>query len=99
MRQLSRSALILILVVVATVPSWSALSDYDVTTVSSERIALGNPTVVWAGSQGVSYANQVSQFDIGFTFRFDGVTYTRMSVSTNGVLGLGTTNVTNSPTN
>ncbi|MBC8144934.1 MAG: choice-of-anchor D domain-containing protein [bacterium] len=87
-------------IVVAATPALATFDNYSFTAGTGSRIDPTAGTVHWSNTAGATtIRNQVRSFSIGFTFRFHGVDYTQASVSTNGVIGFGSTLVTSAGVN
>ncbi|MBC8145293.1 MAG: hypothetical protein H7X80_06880, partial [bacterium] len=79
----------------------ATLSDYSFNVTSGSQLSTGN--TLWAGSRGSrndgSVNDVVTGLDLPFSFKFDGTDYTRISVSSNGLVGFGNTDVTSASYN
>jgi hypothetical protein len=82
-------ALLLCTLVALLLPAmraWGHLSDYGFQVTTGEYIDISDGTQILApGADDVTS----NVFNIGFTFYFDGVPYTQLSVSANGLIGFG----------
>src|SRR5438132_1144842 len=76
------------------------LAQYTFSVSTGSQNSMVSATALWTGYSGSRSAlkNQTASFNIGFTFYFDGVAYTQLAASTNGVLSFGSS-VTGSATN
>lgn len=76
--------------------AWAALSVYQFTEGTGTQNSMSGATTVY--TSGTDDAS-TGTFNIGFTFNFDGTSYTAFSVSSNGLLGLGSSVVSSSLSN
>jgi hypothetical protein len=72
------------------------LSNYTFSVSSGGATDMSGASPIWTGATRTSFKNVVVSTPIGFNFNFDGTTYSQLSICTNGIIGLGTTNVTTS---
>lgn len=74
----------------------ATLSDYSFSVTSGSQLSVDNN--IWQGRAGSrddgSVTNVVTGLDLPFAFKFDGTDYRRISVSSNGLVGFGNTDVT-----
>jgi hypothetical protein len=105
--RLYAAALLFVGVFMASASANAQLSTYQFSQGTGTPYAFTSPTVVFQGDdecngRNIDDASTTAQ-NIGFTFTFDGIQYTKFSVSTNGLIGLfrswGTTSVTSCWTN
>ena len=75
--------------VAASIPASATIQDYNFEVSSDSRITLTSPTTAIGSCDDCSAGG----LSIGFTFRYNEADYTAFSVSTNGLLGLGSTSV------
>jgi hypothetical protein len=93
----------LVWLVLASPRASATLGDYtfEVSTGTSQSVSSG--TTLWSGSPGSRWDNSVNNVvgsvDLPFSFRFDGTMYDRVSISSNGVIALGSNDVTSSSDN
>lgn len=74
---------------------WSQL-DYAFSVGKGSAASLSNQTQIHASRVGNWQGSAAKNVTIPFTFIFDGVGYTTLSVANNGVIGLGSTAITTS---
>ena len=71
----------------------ATLGDYTFEVSSGSAASMSNATSLWRGyagsRRGSDVNNVVTGVDLPFTFRFDGIDYRRISVSSNGLIGFG----------
>ncbi len=94
--------LLVLLMAMAGSSSRAALSVYQFSSTTGSATDMSSATFVtstnystWTSTDDAA----AGPIDIGFTFNFDGTGYTQFSVSTNGLLGLGSTRVATSYSN
>ncbi len=101
MRHLYRMVLTMIMLLVTTGDvAWGQL-EYVMTVGSGKTISPKSTTRLHALRMGNrrNTAGETVSIGLPFTFNFDGVGYTKVSVSNNGLVGLGNTTVTSSNSN
>jgi hypothetical protein len=76
----------------------ASLGDYTFQVTSGSATSMSSANTLWRGSPGSRNSsdvnNVVTGLDLPFTFRFDGVDYNRISVSSNGLVGFGGSDIT-----
>ena len=100
MTRIRFTVLLLALALAPSAVSTAALTDYLFAVRSGAALDTTGATTIWAsapGSGGIT--NQVVSIALPFPFDLDYQTYTQASVSSNGVVGFGVPNVTNSANN
>jgi hypothetical protein len=96
--------LLLFGVICALVTGWSpahaSLVGYTFTVSTGSRIAIpASYTTLWTGTTNGGTYSGVSSASLPFNFLFDGTSYSTVSISLNGVIGLGSTNVSTTGSN
>jgi hypothetical protein len=93
----------LVCLVLTTSQASASLSDYTFLVSSGNAEDMSSSSTLWSGTSGSRDDNSVNNvsagIDLPFAFRFDGVSYDRISVSTNGLVGFGLTDVSTSSSN
>lgn len=78
----------------------ASLGDYTFEVSSGSAIDMSSGTELWRGTPGSRGSSDVtdvvSGIDLPFAFRFDGIDYNRISVSSNGLVGFGDNDITTS---
>ena len=88
---------LLVVVLLMSGGAWGQVSNYSFSSSSGASLTTMTSSTQLLGSAVDVTASSV--INIGFNFTFNGITYTQFSVSSNGVLGLGSSAVTSSDTN
>ena len=77
------------------------MSAYTFSVGSGTATSSSGSTALWTGEETpvAGTNNRVQAVSLPFTFTFNGVAYTQISISSNGLVGFGTTSVTSSSGN
>jgi hypothetical protein len=95
-------SLLAVLLVAGATSSWASLSSYQFSVSTGTATDMSSATYVTSSNfSGWSNTDDAAAgpISIGFNFNFDGTTYTQFSVSTNGLMGLGSTTCTSTYSN
>lgn len=91
----------ILIAIAAPSEALASFANYARGVTRGSAYTMTSPTALFTGSSGSrrSLTNSVSGFSLPFTFVLDGVAYSRISVSTNGLISFGSNNVTSTGSN
>lgn len=84
-----RNLLLTCLVLLGSSATQAAFTGYGFTVGSSTAADMTGATSIWVGTNQNRFHAPSGALNIGFTFHFDGVSYTQMQVYTSGAISLG----------